>query len=99
LASMKGTIQIANGLLEHLGWEPYQIGGGSLLICGIFVVPDQFPIWQKKLNDHGLLTSAAEGLQYISEYQRLVAAGLLEEIFPAELCPIEPIEVLSRRTH
>ena len=96
---MKGTIQIANDLLEYSGWEPFQIGGGSLLAEGIFVVPDQFPTWREKLNDHGLLTSVAEGLQYISEYQRLVSAGLLEEIFPAELCPIEPIEILSRRMH
>jgi hypothetical protein len=95
LASMKGTIQIANVPLEHQGWEPFQIGGGSLLADGIFVVPNQFPTWQQKLNDNGLLTSAEESLQYISEYQHLVRAGLLEEIFPAELCPIEPVEVLS----
>jgi hypothetical protein len=98
LASMKGTIPIANIPLEHQGWEPFQMGGGSLLTDVIFVVPNQFPTWQHKLNYHGLLTSAAECLQYISEYQHLIKAGLLEEIFPSELCPIEPVEILSVRT-
>ncbi len=97
LASMKGTIQIAKAPLEHQGWEPYQIGGGSLLVDGVFAEPYQFPTWQQKLNDNGLLTSAEECLQYISEYQHLVRAGLLEEIFPVELCPIEPVEILSVR--
>jgi hypothetical protein len=95
---MKGTIQIANVPLEHQGWEPFQIGGGSLLVDGIFAEPYQFPTWQQKLNDNGLLTSAEECLQYISEYQHLIKAGLLEEIFPVELCPIEPVEIWSVRT-
>jgi hypothetical protein len=95
LASMKGTIRIANVPLEHQGWEPFQIGGGSLLVDGIFAEPYQFPTWQQKLNDNGLLTSAEECLQYISEYQHLIKAGLLEEIFPVELCPIEPVEIWS----
>lgn len=98
LASVKGTIQIANVPLEHQGWEPFQIGGGSLLVDGVFAMPYQFPTWQQKLNDNGLLTSAEECLQYISEYQHLVRAGLAEEIFPAELCPIEPVEIWSVRT-
>jgi len=98
LASMKGTIKIANVPLEHQGWAPFQIGGGSLLADGIFVEPYQFPAWPQKLNDNGLLTSAEECLQYISEYQHLVRAGLLEEIFPAELCPIEPVEIWSMPT-
>ena len=92
---MKGTIHIANVPLKHQGWDPFQIGGGSLLVDGIFTVPNQFPTWQEKLNDNGLLTSAEEGLQYISEYQQLTGAGLLEEIFPVEQCPIEPVEILS----
>lgn len=99
LALMKGTIPIANVPLEHQGWESFQIGGDSLLVEGIFAAPNQFPIWQEKLNEHGLLHSAAEGSQYISEYQRLVGDGLLEEIFPEELCPIESVEILSVRTH
>jgi hypothetical protein len=98
LASMKGTIRIANVPLEHQGWEPFQIGGGSLLVDGIFAEPYQFPTWQQKLNDNGLLTSAEECLQYISEYQHLIKAGLLEEIFPVELCLIEPVEIWSVRT-
>jgi hypothetical protein len=98
LASMKGTIHIADDLLKHQGWEPCQIGGGSLFLDGIFAVPSQFPTWQENLNDNGLLSSAEESLRYISEYQQLAGAGLLEEIFPAELCPIEPVEVLAVRT-
>jgi hypothetical protein len=98
LASMKGTIRIANVPLDHLGWEPFQIGGGSLLVDGIFAAPYEIPTWQQKLNDKGLLTSADECLQYISEYQHLVRAGLLEEIFPVELCPIEAVEILSVHT-
>jgi len=99
LALMKGTVKIANVPLEHQGWEPLQIGGDSLLVEGIFASPNRFLRWQEKLNKNGLLASAAEGVRYISEYQRLVADDLLEEIFPEELCPIESVEILSVRTH
>jgi hypothetical protein len=98
LASMKGTIRIASVPLEHQGWEPFQIGGGSLLADGIFALPYQFPAWPQKLNNNGLLMSVEESFQYISEYQHLIKAGLLEEIFPTELCPIEPVEIWSVRT-
>jgi hypothetical protein len=97
LALMKGTVHVADDLLVHQGWEPFQIGGGSLLVDGIFAVPHRFPRWHAKLNENGLLTSVEEGLRYISEYQQLAGAGLLEELFPADSYPIEPIEILSVR--
>lgn len=98
LASMKGTIAFDDAALEHLGWEPFQIGGGSLFDGGIYAAPNQCSEWRDRLNSNGLLTSAEACVRYTSEYQRLAGVGLLEEIFPADLCPIEPIEVLSVRT-
>jgi hypothetical protein len=95
LAVMKGTMDVDNVPLAHQGWEPFQIGGGSLLLDGIFAVPDQFPTWKERLNTNGLLTSSAECERYVSEYQRLAGTGLLEETFPVELCPIEPVEIFS----
>jgi hypothetical protein len=95
LASMKGTISISgNSAMSH-GWEPFQIGGGSLVVDGIFAVPARFAAWQEKLNESGLLATPADGLLYIEEYQRLAQAGLLEALFPQQQCPIESVEVIS----
>jgi len=99
LAELKGTIDVADDLLRHLGWDPIQIGGGPLLVDnGIFTVPDLFPTWRERLNENGLLASAEEALQYVSNYLQLVEAKLIEEIYPTDSNPIEPIRVFSVRT-
>jgi hypothetical protein len=97
LASIKGTIDVDDVLLEA-GWEPFQIGGGSLLVDGVFAAPDRFPNWKEKLNANGLLSSLEECGKYILEYQRLAGAGLLEELFPVRHHPIESVEVFSLTT-
>jgi hypothetical protein len=98
LASMHGTIHLPNDFLEHRGWEPFQIGGGSLLSDGIYAVPTLFPAWEKKLNENGLLRSKEEASKYTSTYRQLADAGLLEELFPTDTSPIEAIHVLSVNT-
>ncbi len=95
LASMKGIVAGNGSSLEHRGWEPFQIGGGSLLDQGVFAAPEHFATWHKRLNANGLLESADDCLLYTSEYQRLVETKVLEELLPFQHYPVEPIDVLS----
>jgi hypothetical protein len=97
LSVMKGTFGVDGDSLNHLGWEPFQIGGASLIVDGVFAAPERFPTWHVVLNRYGLLNSAEESFQYISDFQALAKTGLLEELFPAEQCPIEPVKLMSLR--
>ena len=99
LAFMKGTTNLAEAFFKNLGWDLFQIGGGSLLENGIFAKPNLFPAWHEKLNDDGLLISSNESLQYVLQYKQLVEAQLLEEIFPTDNNPIDQIQIMSVKPH
>jgi hypothetical protein len=95
LTSTKGILSIPDGNTTSLGWEPFQIGGGSLLLDGVFASPALFPEWVELLNGHGLLGFKEHASKYVSEFKRLAASGSVEEPFPVEQCPIEPVEIFA----
>ena len=57
LASQKETIRVDQGQVARCGWDPFQIGGDSLLYEGLFAAPEKFAAWHSKLNRLGLLKS------------------------------------------
>jgi hypothetical protein len=95
LCSIKGIVAVSDGYLEYGGFEPFQIGGDSLLVNGLFGVSNRFPNWQDKLNRNGLLPTRELASEYVFEYQDLVRSGLLEELFPTNEYPIDLVEILS----
>ncbi len=96
LAAMKGEVHVHDNILVRRGLDPFQIGGGSLLIDGIFGSPDLFPGWAERLNDNGLLNTEDEVAEYISIFRHAVSAGLLEELFPTDISPVEAVQILGK---
>jgi hypothetical protein len=93
LSSIKGITRINDTQIEHYGWDPFQIGGDSLLYEGLFAEPEKFPTWVKGLNHHGLFGAAEDAQRYISDYMRLANERLIEEPLPLDGSQIDPIEV------
>ncbi len=78
ITKAKGRIEFDSANIEWLGYDIMRIGGGSMLLNGLFFKPDRFARWIDVINEYGLFPMKERIREYIEDYIEIAKDNSIE---------------------
>lgn len=85
ITKAKGSMEFDAAEIERLGYDIVRIGGGSMLLNGLFSKPDRFARWIEVINEYGLFPTKERIAEYIDDYIECAKDNSIEPVLSTDL--------------
>lgn len=93
LKEIKGAIEFDASKIVWLGYDMMKLGEWSLLTDGLFLKPEYFQGWEKRLNKNGLFDDPSLLDDFVATYQALAEKEIVEPLSDDERHSFDAIEI------